>query len=223
MGKRKFNLLQIAVHVGAWLPLAKIIYDFFTDNLTANPIQAIEQRTGKDALILLVLSLACTPLVSLAGWKQLVQRRKALGNYGFMYAMLHVLTFVGIDYGFNFYSILRDVGTKSYILIGLSAFLLLLPLAFTSFQYWMKRLGKKWKTLHKLVYLISPLAVLHFILAMKGDITRLSGNIAEPLYYGLVVLLLLTARLPPVKHTVLNFRREIDRRLFTKSESTPAP
>ncbi len=203
---KKPGLLQVIVHVGGWIPLAQIIYDYFNHHLTANPIQAIEQRTGIQALTFLLLSLACTPLSSILGWKKLTQRRKALGVYGFLYAVLHLGTFLGLDYGFNFKSILRDVGTKWYIIIGLLAFILLLPLAITSFKYWMKRLGKNWKKLHRLVYIISPLVAFHFLLSVKGDFTRLRGNIFQPLLYGSIAILLLTLRLPAVKTSLIKLR-----------------
>ncbi|MCX6079660.1 MAG: sulfoxide reductase heme-binding subunit YedZ [Chloroflexi bacterium] len=206
---KKPGLLQVIVHVGGWIPLAQIIYDYFNHHLTANPIQAIEQRTGIQALTFLLLSLACTPLSSILGWKKLTQRRKALGVYGFLYAVIHLGTFIGLDYGFNFKSILRDVGTKWYIIIGLLAFILLLPLAITSFKYWMKRLGKNWKRLHKLVYIISPLVAFHFLLSVKGDITRLQGNIAQPLLYGSIAFFLLILRIPAVKLTLMELRSRL--------------
>jgi sulfoxide reductase heme-binding subunit YedZ len=210
---KKPTLLQAGVHIAGWLPLVQIAYAYYTGQLTANPIQAIEQRSGIQALTFLLLSLACTPASSLLGWKELTQRRKALGNYGFMYAALHVTTFVGLDYGFDFPAILRDVGTKWYILIGLLAFLLLLPLALTSFQYWMKRLGKNWKKLHKLVYLITPLVIFHFFLAIKGNLSTLQGNIRQPLLYGFIAILLLVLRIPVVKRTLLNLRLSLANRL----------
>jgi sulfoxide reductase heme-binding subunit YedZ len=206
MKKSRFTWLQLLVHLGGWVPLVLIIYHFFTNALTANPIQAIEQQTGIHALTFLLFSLACTPLASILGWKELLQRRKALGNYGFLYAALHLTTFIGLDYGFNFRSILRDVGTKWYILIGLSAFLLLLPLAVTSFKYWMKRLGQNWKRLHKLVYVISPLVAFHFLLSIKGDLTRLQGNILQPVLYGSIALILLILRLHPIKTALIGLR-----------------
>jgi sulfoxide reductase heme-binding subunit YedZ len=153
--------------------------------------------------------LACTPVSSILGWKELTQRRKALGNYAFLYAAVHVLAFVGLDYGFKLGAILRDVGTKWYILIGLTAFLLLLPLAITSFNYWMKRLGKNWKRLHKLVYIIAPLVVFHFFLAVKGDLFRLQGNILQPMLYGGIALLLLALRIPAVKTALITLRRRL--------------
>jgi sulfoxide reductase heme-binding subunit YedZ len=209
MKKPRFTPLQIIVHIAGWIPLAQILYDLFTHHLTANPIQRVEQMTGINALTFLLFSLACTPVSSVFGWKELTQRRKALGNYGFMYASLHVLTFFVIDYSLDLWAIWLDVGKKWYILIGLTAFLLLLPLAFTSFNYWMKRLGKDWKRLHRLVYFISPLVVFHFILAVKGDITRLSGNLGQPLLYGSIAAILLILRISPIKKALIGLRTRI--------------
>jgi methionine sulfoxide reductase heme-binding subunit len=203
--------LRIAAHLGGWLPLAHLLYSFFTDNLTANPIQTIEQRTGLYALTFLVLSLACTPLASILGWKELLLRRKALGNYGFLYALLHVTTFFVIDYGLDLVAVWQDVWNKYYIIIGATAFLLLIPLAFTSFKYWMRRLGKNWKRLHRIVYLISPLVLIHFLLAVKGDITQLKGNLSQPLVYGAIVALLLIVRITPIKLRLIKFRKQIGR------------
>jgi len=206
---KKPTPLQVIVHLAGWFPLAQITFDYFTRHLTANPIQAIEQRTGIQALTFLLFSLACTPLSSILGWRELTQRRKALGNYGFLYASLHLLTFLGLDYAFNLSAILRDVGTKWYIIIGLTAFLLLLPLAFTSFKYWMKRLGKNWKRLHKLVYVISPLVALHFLLSVKGDLTRLQGNIWQPMLYGSIALILLILRISSIKVGLIALRTHL--------------
>jgi sulfoxide reductase heme-binding subunit YedZ len=208
MKTSRFTPLQILVHFAGWLPLGLLVFDFLTDNLTANPIQAIEQRTGLNAITFLLLSLACTPVASVFGWKELTQRRKALGNYGFLYAALHVTTFFILDYGLNLAAVWRDVGTKSFIIIGALSFLLLLPLAVTSFNYWMKRLGKNWKRLHRLAYIISPLVVVHFFMAKKGDLLNLSGDILQPLAYGAVALILLLLRLAPVKKPLIALRQK---------------
>lgn len=207
MNKIKVTALRVIVHVGGFAPLVHLLYSFFMDDLTANPIQAIEQRTGLYALTFLVLSLACTPLALITGWNELPIRRKALGNYGFMYATLHMATFFGLDYGLNIAAVLRDVWNKWYIIIGATAYLMLLPLAITSFNYWKKRLGKNWKRLHKLVYVISPLVVVHFFLATKGDLTRLQGDLTQPLLYGLVVVILLVARITPIKLWLIRLRQ----------------
>ncbi len=217
------TLLQIIVHVGGWAPLALIGYNFFASRLTANPIQAIEQQTGIHALTFLLYSLACTPLSAILGWKELTLRRKAFGNYGFMYAAIHLAIFIGLDYGFNFKSILRDVGTKSYILIGLLVFLMLLPLVLTSFRYWMKRLGKNWKRLHRLVYLISPLVVFHFLLSVKGNLTRLQGNILQPLLYGSIALFLLLLRISPVKLALIGLRNRLQKAIQAAKNPAISP
>jgi len=223
MKKPRFNLLRVLVHIGGWAPLALITYNFFTHHLTANPIQAIEQQTGIQALTFLLLSLACTPLSSVFGWHALTQRRRALGNYAFLYAAVHVLTFLWLDYGFNLWSIWRDVGTKWYIIIGLTAFLLMVPLAFTSFNYWMKRLGKDWKRLHKIVYVISPLVAIHFLLSVKGDLFNLRGNISEPVLYGSIALVLLILRIPPVKSTLIGLRNRFTAQLRKKKAAPVEP
>jgi sulfoxide reductase heme-binding subunit YedZ len=98
------------------------------------------------------------------------------------------------------------VGTKWYIIVGALAFLLLLPLAITSFKYWMKRLGKNWKRLHKLVYFIAPIVAIHFLLSVKGDLFRLQGNLLQPLLYGSIALLLLALRIKPIKMALIGLR-----------------
>ncbi len=222
MKKPRFTWLQIVVHIGGWTPLAVIAYGFFNHQLSANPIQAIEQNTGIHALTFLLYSLACTPLSSIFGWRELTQRRKALGNYGFMYAALHVTTFFWLDYNLDLLAIWRDVASKWYILIGLTAFLLLLPLAFTSFKYWQKRLGKNWKRLHKAIYIIVPLVAIHFLLSVKGDLFHFSGNIARPLLYGSIALILLTLRISTIKLGLIALRTRITL-LFRKSKPTEEP
>jgi len=201
--------LQLFTHLAAWVPLGILIFDFFTDNLTANPIQAAQQRTGNVALVLLILSLACTPANMLLRQPQLLRLRRTLGLYGYLYAAIHLLLFAGIDYGFNFKLIWLDAGEKRYILVGAAAFLLLSLLALTSFDAWKVRLGKNWKRLHRLVYLIDLLVVLHFGWVVKGDFLRLQGDVLRPLLAGMAVIALLILRIPAVRHRLagkLQFR-----------------
>ena len=201
--------LQLIVHTAGWAPLVRIAIGLQINNLTFNPIQKVEQITGLAGLVFLLLSLACTPLSNLMGWRQLTLRRKALGLYGFLYATLHIAVFIGVDYGLDLNAILHEAAGKNYFITGGLAFLALLPVAATSFTYWMKKLGKNWKRLHRLVYLVSPLVVFHYIFVVKGDITRLQGNLIRPLEYGLVATVLLLLRLPPVKRKVIAFRMSI--------------
>lgn len=205
----RYTPLQIAMHLYAWSALAHILLDFATGNISPNPIQEIEQRTGRHAITLLVLSLACTPLNNIFGWRELIKRRRALGLYAFMYATLHVLIFVHLDYGLAWSLIIQTVFEKPYIIVGLISFLLLIPLAFTSFDIWKKRLGKTWKRLHQIVYLIAPLVVLHFAWSKKGDLFRLQGEIVRPLIYGLIVVLLLIVRIPQVRRAVASLRDRV--------------
>jgi sulfoxide reductase heme-binding subunit YedZ len=188
----KLSLLQWITHLGSLAPLAVLLWLYFTDGLTVNPIQDITFRTGKAALVLLVLSLACTPLNTLFGWRAALKLRRPLGLYAFLYVCLHFLTFIGLDYGFNLKLIQGAIFEKRFALVGFAAFLILLPLAVTSTKGWQKRLGKLWKTLHKGVYLAAPLAVIHYVWLVKSDVR-------EPLAYGAVVAVLLLVRLGWVK------------------------
>lgn len=181
-------LLPIGVHVGSLIPLARMIADYFTDNLTVNPIQNLTQRTGIAALILLVLCLACTPLNRWLGWKWAAGLRKPLGLYAFLYASLHLLIFVALDYGLSWPLISDAIAEKRYVLAGLAAFLLLLPLAITSTKGWQRRLGRAWRRLHRLIYPAAILAVLHYLWLAKVP--------RAPLIFGAIVLVLLVLRIP---------------------------
>jgi len=205
----RFTPLQIAMHVYAWSVLVFLVFDFFTGNLSANPIQELEQRTGRHAITLLVLSLACTPLNTLFKWSELLKRRRALGLYTFMYATVHVLIYMDLDYGLAWSFILRDVIEKPRLIVGAIAFFMLIPLAWTSFDIWKKRLGKNWKRLHQVVYLIAPLVVLHYAWSKKGDFFALQGEIVRPLIYGLIVVLFLILRIPQVRKAVASLRDRI--------------
>jgi sulfoxide reductase heme-binding subunit YedZ len=194
--------LQIATHIGALLPLAILIWAYWQDQLTVNPIQEITFRTGKTALNLLVLSLAVTPVNIVFGFRQVLPLRKLLGLYAFLYVSLHFLVFVWLDYGLDLELLKEAIFEKRYALVGFAAFLILIPLAITSTKGWMKRLGKNWKRLHRFVYLVGLLAVVHYVWLVKSDIR-------EPLIYGAVVGLLLLLRLAPIRKAISNTRYKI--------------
>lgn len=196
---RKFTQLEIVIHLGAWIPLLLIVFNFYSGNLTVNPIQDIEQRTGRLAILWLVLSLACTPLASIFGWKELIKRRRTIGLYAFMMAFIHVSIFIALDFGFSWGLIWAEIIEKQFILLGAIAFIGLTLLAATSFKYWQKTLKKNWKRLHKTVYVIAPLVVIHYALAKKGNLLSLQGDILRPLIYAIVVTILLATRIKPVK------------------------
>ena len=187
----------ILVHIACLLPIPWLILDVWRGNLTADPIRGSILRTGKIALELLILSLTCTPLNNIFGFKPAIRVRRALGDYSFLYTSLHFAIFVSLDYGFNMQLVLDEL-TKPYALVGLIAGILLVPLAITSFSPWPKRLGKNWKRLHNLVYVINLLAALHFILVVKQGVT-------EPYLWMILIIFLLVLRLPPVRHFLSGF------------------
>jgi sulfoxide reductase heme-binding subunit YedZ len=162
--------------------------------LIVDPVKEITTRTGKTALILLILSLACTPLNTIFGFKHALRLRRPLGLYALLYAGLHFLTFLGLDYGFDLYLIRQDILDQRYVWVGLATGLLLLLLAITSTKGWQKRLGKNWKRLHRLVYLASILDIVHFVWLTK--------DLREPLRYGGVVAFLLMVRIPAIKRAI---------------------
>ena len=199
MQKLKAHWLQILTHVGALLPLGILAWDYAQNQLTANPIREITIRTGRSAIVLLLLSLACTPIYSLSGFQPVRRLRRPLGLYAFLYAGLHGLTFVGLDYGFDLVLIGQELLQKRFVQVGVLAFLILVPLAITSTRGWVARLGKNWKRLHRLVYLAALLAGVHFMWAVKA-------NVRVPLLYGAVLAVLLVARIPAVQNAVRGWR-----------------
>jgi sulfoxide reductase heme-binding subunit YedZ len=197
-GRRR--LLRVAYHAVGLFPLAWLIFDFWFGLLGAEPIRAMILRTGKAAIIMLTLSLACTPVGYLFRWKEANLVRRPLGLYAFMYVCLHFLIFTWLDYALILPLIVEEIVVRRYALVGFTAFLLLIPLAVTSTKGWQKRLGKRWKTLHKVVYLIGVLAVVHYIWLVKNAYT-------QPLIFAAAVGLLLLLRVPAVKQALLRARK----------------
>ncbi len=182
-----------------WLPALGLVLAAVTNDLTANPIQAAIQRTGITAIILLGLSLACTPVKLITGWPVFSALRKIFGLAAFYYAAGHLVIFAALDYGLDIARIAVDAAGKPYIIAGLVVFLILLAMAVTSNKPSKAKLGKNWKRLHRLVYLAAPLAGLHFAWALKGDLFSLRGNIFWPTVYLGIVFVLLAMRIPPVR------------------------
>ena len=200
MKNNKFTSLQIAAHLASWIPLVWLLWDFWQGNLGPDIIRAATLRTGKAALILLVASLACTPINLVFGYKPALKLRRPLGLYSFMYASIHFAIFIGVDYFFNFRLIWDALFEKRYALVGLATGLILLALAITSTVGWQRRLKKNWKRLHKFVYAAGILAVIHFIWLVKQ-------GVIEPWIWGIVVLLLLSLRIPRIKKGVGQLRK----------------
>lgn len=187
MNKQQIIYIKIAVWILALMPLARLIWLGFHEDLGANPIEFVEHSTGTWALVFLLLSLSMTPIRLLTGQVWQIQLRRILGLFMFFYACLHIVAYVWLDFAFIWEDIIKDVVKHPRILVGFVAFLLTIPLAFTSNSYMIKRLKTKWKKLHQLVYLIGILAVLHYLLLVKKDLT-------EPFYYAAVLVLLLCIR-----------------------------
>lgn len=184
------------------LPLARLVYLAFSGGLGANPIEFITRSTGTWTLVGLLITLAVTPVRRLTGRNELIRYRRMLGVFTFFYASLHFTTYIWLDQFFDLAAIFKDVYKRPFITVGFGAFLLLLPLAITSTNAMMRRLGKRWQQLHRLVYLIGFLGVLHYVWLVKKDLT-------QPLIYGGVLLVLLTLRLPFIATRLSGLRHRL--------------
>lgn len=172
----------------ALIPLIRLFWLGFNDGLTANPVEFVEHQTGYWTLFILLVTLSLTPIKLLTKTAWIIQFRRMLGLFMFFYACLHITTYLYLDYNFLWEEIIEDITKHPYIIVGLLAYLLSIPLAFTSTNAMIKRLGKKWKTLHKSVYLIAIFGVLHFWWLVKKDIT-------EPVQFATVLVILFAIRL----------------------------
>lgn len=187
--KNLIRLLKLAVFSLCLLPALILLVGVFRGQLGANPVEYLLHATGDWALRLLLVTLAVTPLRRLSGWSAVVRMRRMLGLFSFAYASLHLTVYLVLDRALAWSSIGTDILRRPYISAGLLAFILLIPLAVTSTRGWQRRLGRHWKRLHRAIYVIAILAVLHYLLLVKADLL-------EPLLYAGVLALLLLARLP---------------------------
>ena len=176
------------VFLACLIPALLLGWDAFTGGLGANPIEEITHRTGDWALRLLLVTLAVTPIRRLAGWQPVIRFRRMLGLFAFFYATLHFSTYLVFDHFFNLLLILEDIAERRYVTAGFFGFVLMIPLAVTSTQGWIRRLGRRWTSLHRLVYLSAAAGVVHFLWLVKIDIV-------EPLVYAAILTALLAARL----------------------------
>ncbi len=185
------RILKAATFALACAPLAKIGVDGALGGLGANPIEAILDRLGFWTLALLLLSLVPTPAHELAGLRWPVRVRRMLGLFAFAYATMHLVFYVAVDQGLDVALLARDVAKRTFMTVGFTAWLLLVPLAVTSTDRWVRRLGyPRWKRLHRLVYAAALLGVAHFVWRVKADEAR-------PFAYAAVVGALLAVRLVP--------------------------
>jgi len=193
--QRFVRLVKSLIFVLALLPLLRLVVAAvsFPEWLGVNPAEFITRSTGDWALRMLLITLAVTPLRKLAGWNWLLRLRRMLGLFAFFYAMVHFLSYVSFDHVFDPGAILSDIVKRPFITVGFACLVLMVPLALTSANAMVKRLGaKRWLALHRLIYLIAPLAVLHFWWMVKRDVT-------EPVIYAMLLAFLLGLRLAWVR------------------------
>ena len=183
------RVLKPLVLVGGLLPFGLLLWGAWRGDLGANPLETVTHTTGDWALRFLLLTLAMTPLRRLLGQAWPLQLRRMLGLFAFFYASLHLLIWLVLDQEMAWRNILADIAERPYVTVGFLAWLLLVPLALTSTRGAMRRLGRNWSRLHRLVYPIGILGVLHFLWLVKADLF-------EPLIYGAILALLLAFRLP---------------------------
>ena len=180
---------KVVVFVNALIPLVLLLWDLYHKRVGPNPLEFATRTTGMLTLVFLSLTVAVTPVRKIFGVNSLVKVRRMLGLFAFFYGALHLLTYVWFDRFFNLISVVQDVGKRPFILVGMTSFILMAPLAITSTNKMVKRLGgKRWATLHRLVYLAAIAGVVHFWMLVKSD-TRL------PLTFGFILIFLLGYRL----------------------------
>ena len=186
---RPLPWLKPGVFVGSLVPLAAISLRAARGELGANPVAEALNQLGLVALVFVVAALMCTPLKTMFGWTWPMRLRRMLGLFGFFYALLHVATYTGLDQGFDWRAIWADVTKRKFIFVGFAAFVLLIPLAITSTNGSVKRLGyARWKRLHRLAYVAPILAVVHFVWRVKRDVS-------EPALYAVVLAALIGVRI----------------------------
>lgn len=183
----QYNKLQSLTIIACLLPLLWLLIDVAFDNLGANPIQALHMRLGDWSLRFLWLTLAITPIQSVTNWRGMTDYRQILGLYVFFYATLHVLVYLLVDHALVWHIIGTDIIESSYIWLGILAYGIVLLLALTSPKWAKKRMGKTWKKLHRFIYIAAGAAILHYYWQLKG-------NLAEPLFYLIIIILLLSFR-----------------------------
>jgi len=183
------RLLKPLVFLVLLLPLTWLIYAALTENLGANPVENLLHELGGWSLRMMLLTLLMTPLRRLSGWSWPIKIRRMLGLFAFFYVCLHLFVYTGLDLGFDWPYLTEDILERPYITIGFLAWLLLIPLAVTSNRKMIRKLGKRWKSLHRLVYLIMTLGLIHFVWLIKKDLR-------EPLIYCAIFLVLMALRAP---------------------------
>lgn len=176
------------VFIAALVPLTLLVYNVLSGNTSANPAEDILLTTGIWAFRFLLATLTVTPIRRLTGWNRIIQFRRMLGLFAFFYATVHLLSYLAFDRFFAFGEVFADIAKRPFITAGMAAYTLMVPLAITSTKGWIRRLGRRWQLLHRLIYLSAAAAALHFIWKVKVAI-------GEPVYYAMILAVLLGFRL----------------------------
>jgi methionine sulfoxide reductase heme-binding subunit len=181
------RVLKLLIVVAGLIPAGALIVGAFTDDLGANPIEFITHETGTFALAFLIVTLSVTPIRRLTGWNEVIRVRRMLGLFAFFYASLHMLTWAVLDQFFDLPAMVEDIARRPYITVGMTAFVCMVPLALTSSTAMIRRLGRRWQTLHRLTYVAAIAGVVHFWWLVKADLR-------EPQRWALILTVLLGLR-----------------------------
>jgi sulfoxide reductase heme-binding subunit YedZ len=187
--KRVVLALKVLLWVGALAPTVWLGAGAYWGWLGANPIEKLEHVTGMSALIGLLATLLVTPVRRVTGWNPVIQLRRPMGLFAFYYVALHFSIWMGLDLGLNLSWITDDIRKRPYITVGFTGFLLLIPLALTSTRKSIRKLGKRWTTLHRLVYVVPALGVIHYYWSVKADVRI-------PILLGVIYATLMLVRIP---------------------------
>ena len=182
------KLIKTALWVVCLLPVGFLVFHAFRGQLGANPIETVTHETGDWTMILIMSTLAITPLRRITGINSLISLRRPIGLFAFFYATLHFLTYIWLDKFFDMHEIVKDVYKRPFITAGFTGFVLMIPLAVTSTKGWIRRLGKKWTMLHRLIYVTAIAGVVHYIWLVKKDE-------AKPFMWAFVLSILLLWRI----------------------------
>jgi sulfoxide reductase heme-binding subunit YedZ len=185
-------VIKPIVWIGCLVPAGILAVRAWQGNLTANPLELLTNWTGYTTLVLIMVTLAVTPVRRLTGWNAVIKLRRLIGLFAFFYACVHFSIYIGLDIYFDWPRIAEDILERPYITVGFSAFVLLIPLAVTSTKGWIRRLGKRWTKLHRLIYATGALGVLHYYWKVKAD-TR------QPLIFAAILIVLMLLRTNAVR------------------------
>jgi sulfoxide reductase heme-binding subunit YedZ len=200
-------VIKPIVWIGCLVPAGILGVRAVRGDLTANPLELLTNWTGYTTLVLVMVTLAVTPVRRLTGWNGVIRLRRLIGLFAFFYACIHFSIYIGLDIYFDWGRIIEDILLRPYITVGFTAFVLLIPLALTSTKGWIRRLGKRWQKLHRLIYAVGALGVLHYYWKVKAD-TR------EPLVFAAIFVVLMLLR--------TGFVRQLFERLRNRTRLAPA-